>query len=151
MAAVKVVLLEDVENVGNVGQVVTVRGGFGRNYLIPQGKALPATKGNLAMMSAKKKIFEVAAAQARAEATEIAGRIANTSVKIARKVGESQTLYGSVTTADIAEALSAKGVIVDKRRVLLAEPLKQLGEVKVPIRLHADVMAELQVSVVAID
>ena len=148
MASVKVVLLEDVENLGHVGQVVSVKGGFGRNYLIPQGKALPATKGNLALMEARRKIYEVAAAKAREEATEIAGRIANVSVSIGRKVGESQTLYGSVTTADVAEALAAKGVVVDKRRILLAEPIKQLGDFQVPIRVHADVTAELKVSVV---
>jgi large subunit ribosomal protein L9 len=149
MAAVKLVLLEDVENLGHVGDVVSVRGGFGRNYLIPQGKALPATKGNMSLLTARKKVYEVAAAQARAEAQAIADRIAAVSVSIARKVGESQTLYGSVTSADVAEALAAKGVIVDKRRVLLSEPIKQVGDYQVPVRLHADVTAELKVSVVA--
>ena len=147
--AMKIVLLEDVENVGRVGEIVTVKSGFGRNYLVPQGKALLATKGNLALMGARRKIYEAAAAKHRDAAQEIAGRIGAVSVSIGRKVGESEMLYGSVTTADIADALAAKGVVVDKRRILLSEPIKKLGEYKIPVRIHADVTAELKLAVVA--
>jgi large subunit ribosomal protein L9 len=149
MAHMKVVLLADVENLGRVGQVVNVRGGHGRNYLIPQGKALPATKSNMTLMEQRRKVYEAVAAQARDEAQEIANRIGALSVSVGRKVGENDQLYGSVTAADIADALEAKKVVVDKRRILLAEPIKRLGEYAVPVRLHPDVTAELKVSVVA--
>jgi large subunit ribosomal protein L9 len=144
----KIVLLEDVENLGHVGDVVSVRGGYGRNYLVPQGKALSATKANLAFMGARRKIYEAAAAKHRDAALEIAGRIAAIALSIGRKVGENETLYGSVTTADVAEALAAKGVVVDKRRVLLPAAIRRLGTFKVPIRLHAEVTADLSLSVV---
>lgn len=146
--AVKLVLLEDIENLGRVGEVVSVRGGYGRNFLIPQGKALAATKGNLAMMGQQRKVYEVAAAKVREDAQVIADKLATTTVRIARKVGDNDTLYGSVTTGDIAEGLVASGVKVDKRRLVLAEPIKQLGEYKVTIRLHPEVMAEFAVAVV---
>ena len=149
MPHMKIVLLADVENLGRVGQVVNVRGGYGRNYLVPQGKALPATKSNIVQMEQRRKVYEAVAAQARDEAQEIAGRIQAITVSVSRKVGENAQLYGSVTTSDIAEAMSAKSVIVDKRRILLSEPIKRLGEYAVPIRLHPEVTAELKVSVVA--
>lgn len=149
MAHLKVILLEDVENLGHVGQTVNVRTGFGRNYLIPQGKALAATKANAVLVEAQREVFEAAANKNRAEAAEQATRISGISISISRKVGEQDTLYGSVTTGDVADALREKGVVVDKRRVLLPEPIKRLGEFTVPVRLHADVTAELKVSVVA--
>ena len=146
---IKVVLIEDVENVGRVGDVVSVKGGFGRNYLLPQGKALTANKGNMALMASRRQIFEVAAMRQRDQAAVLAARIGATPVTISRKVGESQTLYGSVTTGDIAEKLAAAGVVIDKRRILLAEPIKAVGEYAIPVRLHADVTAELKLAVVA--
>jgi len=146
--AMKIVLLEDLENLGRVGDVVSVRGGYGRNFLIPQGKALSATKANLALIGARRKIYEAAAAKHREDAQAIADRIKSLSISIGRKVGENETLYGSVTTADVAEALAAKGVIVDKRRILLPEALRRLGEFKIPVRLHAEVIAELSLAVV---
>ena len=149
MPHMKIVLLADVENLGRVGQVVNVRGGHGRNFLIPQGKALPANKANMTLMEQRRKVYEAVAAQARDEAQVIADRIAALSVSVARKVGDNDQLYGSVTTSDIAEALAAKKVVVDKRRLLLAEPIKRLGEYTVSVRLHPDVTAELKVSVVA--
>ena len=147
--AMKIVLLEDVENLGRVGEIVTVKSGFGRNYLVPQGKALLATKGNLALMGARRKIYEAAAAKHRDAAQEIAGRIGAVSVSIGRKVGESEMLYGSVTTADIAAALAEKGFEIDKRKITLAEPIKALGDVPVTIKIHRDVTATVKVSVVA--
>jgi large subunit ribosomal protein L9 len=148
MPHLKVVLLEDIENLGHVGQVVNVRGGYGRNYLIPHGKALAATKSNMALMAQRRKVYEAAAAQARGEALAIAERIMAVSVSIARKVGENDQLYGSVTSSDIAEALAKKGVVVDKRRILLPEAVKKLGEFHVPVRIHAEVTADLKVAVV---
>jgi len=148
MAHVKIILTEDVEALGRVGQVVSVKAGFGRNYLIPQGKALPATPGNLAMVSARRQVYEAAALKARTEAAELANRINNLQLSIARKVGEAETLYGSVTTSDVGRALEGEGVVLDRRRILLTEPIKTLGVYQVPIRLHPDVTAELKLWVV---
>lgn len=149
MGRMKIVLTDDVENLGRVGDVVSVRGGYGRNFLIPQGKALAATKGNLAQVDARRTVYEAKSLKERTEAAELANRISNLSLSIAKRVGEAETLYGSVTAAEIAEALEAEGVVVDKRRLLMADPIKTLGVHSVPIRLHPDVTAELKVWVVA--
>ena len=149
MARVKVVLTEDVEKIGRVGDVVTVRGGYGRNYLIPQGMAMAATKANLAQVESRRGIFEAAAAKHQSDAAELATRIASLSTTISKKVGEAETLYGAVTNAEIAEVLEKEGVVVDKRRILMSEPIKALGVYKVSIRLHPEVTAELEVAVVA--
>lgn len=148
MAHLKVILTEDVEALGRVGEVVSVKAGFGRNYLIPQGKALPATKGNMAFVAERRKVYEAVALKARNEAAELANRINNLEVSIGRKVGESETLYGSVTTSDIGHALEGQGIVVDRRRILLTDPIKTLGVYQVPIRLHPDVTAELKLWVV---
>ena len=149
MGRIKIVLTEDIENLGRVGEIVAVRGGYGRNFLIPQGKALPANKGNLAMVEERRQIYEAAAVKQRDEASELAGRMSKLELTVARKAGEGQTLYGSVTSVDIADLLAAKGVIVDKRRVMIAEPIKKLGQFTIPIRLHAEVTAELKLHVQA--
>ncbi|MEM7247249.1 MAG: 50S ribosomal protein L9 [Acidobacteriota bacterium] len=148
-ARMKLVLTQDVENLGSVGEVVTVRGGYGRNYLIPQGKALPATRAHLAVVESQRKVFEEAALKQRNQAAEMANRIGNLELSIARKAGEADTLYGSVTNGDIADAMAAEGLVVDKRRVLLVDPIKSLGVYQVPVRLHPEVTAELKVWVVA--
>lgn len=149
MGRIKIVLTEDIENLGRVGEVVAVRGGHGRNFLIPQGKALPANKGNLAMVAERRQVYEAAALKQRTEASDLAARMGKLDLSIIRKAGEGDTLYGSVTSVDIADLLAEKGVIVDKRRVLIAEPIKTLGEFTVPVRLHAEVTAELTLKVVA--
>jgi large subunit ribosomal protein L9 len=148
MAHLKVILTEDIENLGRVGDIVNVKPGYGRNYLVPQGKALSATPANLAVMGARRKVYEAAAARAKGDAELIAQRIVALEVTVARKVGEAETLYGSVTTSDVAMALEDKGVLIDKRRILLAEPLKKLGAYEIPIRLHPDVTAQLRLAVV---
>ena len=148
MARMQVVLTEDIENLGRVGEVVSVRGGYGRNYLIPQGKALPASAGNLAMVEERRKVYEAAALKQRNEAAELANRMNQLELSVARKAGEEDTLYGSVTSGDVADLLEAEGVIVDKRRILLTEPIKQLGEFVVPVRLHPEVTAEVRLQVV---
>lgn len=148
MTTTKVILTEDVDKLGRVGDIVTVKPGYGRNYLIPQGKALPATRANLALVDARRNVYEAAALEARTEAANMAERIGRLELSIARKVGESETLYGSVTTADIAASLEAEGLIVDKRRILLSEPIKTLGVHEIPVRLHPEVTAELKLWVV---
>jgi large subunit ribosomal protein L9 len=148
MARMQVVLTEDIENLGRVGEVVNVRGGYGRNFLIPQGKALPASAANLAMVEERRQIFEAAALKQRNEAAELANRMNQLALSVARKAGEENTLYGSVTSGDVADLLEAEGVVVDKRRILLTEPIKQLGEFVVPVRLHPEVTAEVKLQVV---
>ena len=148
MGQVKIILTEDVEALGRVGDTVTVKAGYGRNYLIPQGKALPANAGNVALVAQRRKVYEAVALKARNEAAEFAGRINNLEISIARRVGDSETLYGSVTTSDIGQALESAGVVIDRRRILVTDPIKTLGVYQVPIRLHPDVTAELKLWVV---
>ncbi len=147
----EIILLEDVRNLGQRGQIVKVKPGFARNYLLPKGSALEATHANKAFFDQQRKKIDAKHSKLRSEAAEIAGEIASLSVKIAKRVGEKETLYGSVTSADVAEILERKGVSVDKRRIDLGgvTGLKSLGDHTVTIDLHPEVVAELVVSVVA--
>lgn len=145
----EVILLEDVSNLGRRGQEVRVRPGYARNYLLPQGMALEATHANRAFFEGQRKKIDARLAQEREDATRVAGQIANVRVVIKRRVGETETLYGSVSSSDVAERLEAKGITVDRRRIEMPEggPIKTLGDHKVAIHLHAEVTAELTVSV----
>jgi large subunit ribosomal protein L9 len=145
----EVILREHVEHLGNRGEVVKVADGYARNYLLPRKLALLVTDGNKKQIEREKVKFDVKEAEEKKVAEAMAERIGSVEIEIARKVGETQALYGSVTSADIAEALAAKGFDVDRRKLQLAEPLKQLGEVQVPIKLHRDVTAQVKVTVVA--
>ncbi len=146
-----IILLEDVRNLGQRGEVVRVKPGFARNYLLPRGSALEATRANKAYFDQKRKKIDAKHAELRSEAAEIAAEIASKTIKIAKRVGEKETLYGSVTAADVAEQLERKGVSVDKRRIGLGgvAGLKTLGDHTVTIDLHPEVVAELVVSVIA--
>ncbi len=146
----EVILLQDTRQLGRRGEVVTVKPGYARNYLLPQGIALEKTRANLAFFEQQRKKIDAVHAKERDEAAAIAAVIADLKVKIAKRVGETETLYGSVTAADIAEVLARKGVTVDKRKIDLgvAHGIKTLGDHKVTIDLHPDVMADLVVSVV---
>ncbi|MEM7349665.1 MAG: 50S ribosomal protein L9 [Acidobacteriota bacterium] len=146
----EIILLEDVRRLGQRGDVVRVKPGFARNYLLPKGSALEATKGNRAYFEQQRKKIDARHTKKRNEAAEIAARIAEINLKVAKRVGEKETLYGSVTTAEIADLLEKKGVTVDKRRIDLGgvTGLKSLGEHKVAIDLHPEVVAELVVTVV---
>ena len=145
----KVILRSDVENLGSLGDMVEVKAGYGRNYLLPQGFAMLATPSNLKVFELERKKLQIKVEAERGQASSLADKIHNTPVAIAMRVGENDKLYGSVTTALIAEALEAKGIDVDRRRVLLDTPIRALGDYKVRIRLHANVTAELPLSVVA--
>lgn len=147
----EVILLQDLRGVGRRGDVVNVKPGFARNYLIPQGRGLKATPANMKYYLEQKKKIDVRHNQKRDEATARAAEIAGTRVTIAKRVGDSETLYGSVTAADIALALEEKGISVDKRRLDLEGGIKTLGEHVVHLDLHPEVVAEVQVSVVAED
>jgi len=145
----EVILLQDLRGIGRRGEVVNVKPGFARNYLIPQGRGLRATPSNLTYYEEQKKKIDVRHNQKRDEAAARAAEIAGTRVTIAKRVGEAETLYGSVTAADIALALEEKGISVDKRRLDLEGGIKTLGEHVVHLDLHPEVVAEVQVSVVA--
>lgn len=145
---IKVVLQQDVDNLGSSGDVVRVRPGYARNYLIPRGLAMPATTANLARVDELKRVAKAKAEQALAEAREIAKKLESTSVKIERAVGEENKMYGSVTARDIEEAYASAGLEVDRKKIQLPEPIKQLGLHEVLVKLHANVSANLRVEVV---
>ncbi len=143
----KLILQENVEKLGVRGAVVDVAAGYARNYLLPRKMAVEATRGNL------KGLEKMRASLAKREATEreaaqnLAGQLASVTVKIARKAGENGQLFGSVTSADIAEALAAQGFTIDKRRIQLADPVKIVGEFPIAVKLHHDITATIQLTV----
>jgi large subunit ribosomal protein L9 len=145
----EVILREHVDNLGRRGEVVKVADGYARNYLLPRNLALPATEGNRRQIERERVKFDAREADERRSAEAIAERLAAVEVVIARRVGETDALYGSVTAADIAEALAAKGLDVDRRKLQLGEPLKKIGDFDVPVKLHRDVAASVKVKVVA--
>ena len=143
-------LLEDTRHLGKRGEVVKVKPGFARNFLLPKGVALEATKGNLAYFEQQRQKIDAVHSKKLEEAQQMADSISEITIKIQKRVGDRETLYGSVTTAEIAEVLARKGVTVNKRRIDLggSTGLKSLGEHKVAIDLHPEVVAELVVTVV---
>ena len=145
----KVILRADVENLGSLGDVVDVRPGYGRNFLLPQGIAMLVTEGNLKVFELERKKLEAKMAEVRAAAASLGERISASPIKIIMRVGENDKLYGSVTTSMISEALAAQEIEVDRRRILLDGPIRSLGEHKVRVRLHADMLTELTVIVEA--
>jgi len=144
----RLILRMDVQPLGRRGDVVKVAPGYGRNYLLPKGLAYEYSDANIKRVEKERKLVAVAQLKERQEAEEQARRIAAVSCTIVKKVGENDTLYGSVTSAEIAEALHKEGYTIDKRRILLEEPIKALGIYAVPIRIHPEVPCELKVWVV---
>ena len=145
----EVILRDHVENVGRRGDVVKVADGYGRNYLLPRKLALLATPGNLKQVERERVKLDAKEAEERDAAAAIAARMGGIEVVISRRVGETEALYGSVTSADIAESLGQKGFDIDKRKIGLREPIKKLGELTVPVKLHREVVVQLPVKVVA--
>jgi large subunit ribosomal protein L9 len=145
----KVILTEDVTPLGAMGAVVDVARGYARNYLIPQGKAMEATSGNLTRVEKAKAKYLQAQAQAREAAMVQVAHLEGVSVTIAQRVGEEERLYGSVTVGMIAEALADQGVEVDKKQLELAEPIKKLGTYEVIVRMAPEVKGTITVVVVA--
>jgi len=143
----KLILTADLPHVGKVGQVVDVANGYGRNYLIPRGFAIHATPSNERSLAQQQKARSAREARDKAEAEALAGQLQALALSIAKKTGEGERLYGSVTSMDIAALLKARGIILDRRRIVLETPLKTLGAHRVPIRLHAEVVAEVEVAV----
>jgi large subunit ribosomal protein L9 len=149
MEKIQVILKEDVPNLGRSGELVQVKPGYGRNYLIPQGLAILATKKNVATLEHEKRAIEARTAKLRKEAEATAGRIGGVTVQIERQVGEGDKLFGSVTTRDIEEALAAQGLKVDRKKIELGDPIKALGQYDVSIRVARDITSQIKVWVVA--
>jgi large subunit ribosomal protein L9 len=145
----EVILRQHVDNLGRRGEVVKVADGYARNYLLPRKLALVATAGNKKQIERERAKLDALEAEEQKVAEAIATRLAGVEVEIARKVGETEALYGSVTTTDVAAALHAKGFDIDRRKVQLQEPIKKLGEYEIPIRLHREVAARVKVHVIA--
>ena len=143
----EVILREDVDKLGRRGEVVKVAEGYGRNFLLPRGLAMAVTAANKAMIAKERKAHEARLAKEKAEFEALAERIDGLRFVAPRKVGENDMLYGSVTSGDIAEFLKGKGIEIDKRKVQLEEPIKQLGDHEVKIKLHPEVAATLKVLV----
>ena len=145
----EVILREHVDNLGRRGDIVKVAEGYARNYLLPRKLALAVTDNNKRQIEREKKLAEVRDAEEKSQANAIAQRLGQLDIEIARRVGENQTLYGSVTSADIAHALQAMGFDIEKRKIQLHDPLKALGETMVPVKIHRDVTAQVKVRVIA--
>ena len=145
----KLILREDVENLGKGGDLVDVKPGYGRNFLLPRGLAVAANPRNVKELEHQKAVASAKAAKLKASAQAVAKRLAETPVTLKRKVGEQDKLYGSVTTLDIAEALAARGLQLDRRSIDLSEPLKTLGEFEVPVKLHSEVVGKAKVKIEA--
>ncbi len=141
----EVILKEDVDHLGQRGDVVKVADGFGRNYLLPRKLAMQATAANKAVIEQMKQSAVRRSAKEKAEAEKLVAHYDALVLEFERKTGENDHLFGSVTSSDIAHALETKGFVVDRRKIQLEEPLKQLGEFHVPVRLHREVTAHVQV------
>jgi len=144
----KVILLSDLRQAGKRGEVVSVKPGFARNYLLPKKLATPATPGNLKWFEEQRSKIDARHAAERNAAAEIAAELASIKLEVAKRAGENETLYGSVTSAEIEEALAARGVTVDRRSIDLGGGIKTLGEHVVRIDLHSEVIAEVELTVV---
>ena len=144
----EVILRQHVDNLGRRGEIVKVADGYARNYLLPRKLALPATAGNKQHVERERKIFEAREAEERGQAEALAARLTALTISIARRVGDTEQLYGSVTASDIADFLKEKGFEVDRRKLILPEPIKALGEHDVPLKLHREVTVPLKVHVV---
>ena len=144
----EVILREDVDKLGSRGQLVKVTPGYARNFLLPKRLAVPATEANKKIIEQERQAHLRREAKLVADAGDLAKMMADLSVTIAQKAGENDQLFGSVTTKDIAEALEKQGYTIDRRKIALEEPIKTLGDFKVPVRLHREVTTEINVHVI---
>jgi large subunit ribosomal protein L9 len=150
MAMLSVILTKDVENLGRAGELVKVKPGYGRNYLLPRGFALLATRGNIAQLEHHKRAIEQEQKKIRADQQKIADQLQGTAVSIARKAGQDNKLFGSVTTRDIVDALAMQKIEIDRRLIQLKDPIKEVGETEVMVKFSADIQVPLKVTVVGI-
>ncbi len=144
----KVILKETIDSLGIIGSEVRVADGYARNYLLPQNKAVPATPQNRKMLERDRTKFELQIAKERKVAEEMAQRLEGVAVTIAAKVSEEERLYGSISVRDIIDALAKQDIVIEKRMVLLKEPIKTVGSYKVPIRVYKEVEPEISVEIV---
>jgi large subunit ribosomal protein L9 len=144
----EVILRQDVEKLGSRGQVVKVASGYARNFLLPNKIAVPATDANRKIVEQERQAHVRKEAKQKGEAEDLAKLVNGVSLTIAQKAGENDQLFGSVTSKDIAEGLAAQNFEIDRRKIQMDEPIKQLGDYKIPVRLHKDVTAEIAVHVV---
>ena len=149
MEKIQVILKEDVPNLGRSGELVSVKPGYGRNYLIPQGLAMVATKKNVAQLEHERKIIETRTAKLRKDAESVGARVAGGTLQFERQVGEGDKLFGSVTARDVEEGLAAQGITVDRKKIHLPDPIRALGQYTVDVKLARDVTAACKVWVVA--
>jgi large subunit ribosomal protein L9 len=147
MATTKILLREDVENVGGRGEIVKVKAGYARNFLLPQGIATLATKGNLKQIEQEREALLKKAAVEKATAEAQSGQMSGIALEFVRKAGEGGTLFGSVTSMDIHDALTAKGYEIDRRRIVLKDTIKETGEYSVNVKLHREVTISIPVTV----
>ena len=147
----EVILREDIERLGSRGQVVKVADGYARNFLLPKRLAVAATDANRKIVEQERHAHVRREAKQKSEAEDLSKLLTGVTVTIAQKAGENDQLFGSVTSKDVADALAQQNFTIDRRKVLLDEPIKQLGEFKVSVRLHRDVTAEVNVQVVKED
>jgi large subunit ribosomal protein L9 len=143
----QVILHEDVEKLGARGQIVDVAEGYARNFLLPRKLALAATASNMKALERMRASFAKREATEKGDAETLAGLLAGVTVRLTRKAGDTEQMFGSVTTADISESLAAQGYTIDKRKIQLDDPIKHIGDFDVPVRLHREVIATLKVIV----
>ncbi|HTW25449.1 MAG TPA: 50S ribosomal protein L9 [Candidatus Baltobacteraceae bacterium] len=143
----QIILQEDVEKLGNRGEVVEVAEGYARNFLLPRKLALEASAGNMKRLEKMRAAFAKKEAVERGDAQKLAELLASVHLELARKAGENDQLFGSVTNADVSEALAAQGYTIDKRKVQLTEPIKTIGEFEIPVKLHREVGAMIKLTV----
>ncbi len=144
----KVILKESISQLGQRGDVVDVADGYARNYLLPKGLALPATLKNMKLLEGERKIEEFHRLKGKGEAEEMAAKLQQVSLTIKKKAGEQDILFGSVTLGEIAEALKQEGLEIDRRKIIMEEPIKRLGLYSVKIKVHPEVFGEVKVWVV---
>jgi large subunit ribosomal protein L9 len=144
----EVILREHIDNLGRRGDVVKVAAGYARNYLLPRKLALAVTEANRRQIERERAAAEARELEEKAQAEAYAQRLGQVEIEIARRVGENDTLYGSVTSADIAQALAAKGFEIEKRKIQLADPLKAVGDTSLPVKVHREVTVQVKVKVV---
>ena len=144
----KVILREDVEKLGKTGEIVDIADGYGRNYLLPRGLAVLASTKNMKVLEHQKRLIQAGQEKKKQESQDLAKKLESFSCTIARKAGEEDKLFGSVTARDIEDVLKEEGIVVERKQILLEEPIKQLGVYTVPIQLHPEVTGSIKVWVV---
>jgi large subunit ribosomal protein L9 len=143
----QIILQEEVEKLGNRGEVLEVAEGYARNFLLPRRLAIEATPGNMKRLEKMRATFAKKEAVEKNDAQKLAELLAAVSLEVSRKAGESDQLFGSVTSADVSEALAAQGFTIDKRKIVLVDPIKAIGDFEIPIKLHREVTASVKLAV----